>query len=375
MPKRGENIRKRKDGRWEARYKKGINEAGVSIYGSVYAKSYREAKIKQQERIQEQQGQKRQETPKEKVLFGDMVNLWLDDNRIKLKRSTEYRYRSLIDAHIIPELGTKSLSDINGTFVNAYLANKLKNGRLNGHGGLSGTYVRSIMLIIQSVLKYAATLQLCNVQSTKIYKPPIAPKELPILSLQDQKKLKAVCLIDIDETKIGILLSLYLGLRIGEVCALEWSDIDFNEKLLHVRKTVSRIKNTTNNETPSTILIIDRPKTPSSFRAIPICSWIIPILLELKSRSQSSYITSRTLNFISPRTFDYRYHKVLRQAQIDSINYHALRHTFATRCIEAGVDVKSLSEMLGHADASITLNTYVHSSIEQKRMQIEKLKI
>jgi len=372
MPKRGENIRKRKDGRWEARYKKGTNEAGGTIYGSVYAKSYREAKIKQQEKLQEKQGQ---ESKSGKILFGDVVNLWLDDNRIKLKGATEYRYRSLINTHIIPDLGAKHLSDINGTVINSYLAAKLSNGRLDGKGGLSSAYVRSIMLIVQSVLAYAVANQLCNALSTKIYKPSIAPKELPILSLTDQKKLEAICQVDVNETKIGILLSLYAGLRIGEICALEWSDIDFFQNLIHVRKTVSRVMNTLENTATKTKLIIERPKTPSSFRDIPICSWLIPLLQEMKKRGKSSYVVSNEYTFTCPRTFDYRYHKLLREAQIADINYHALRHTFATRCIQAGVDVKSLSEMLGHADASITLNTYVHSSIEQKRLQIEKLKI
>lgn len=372
MPKRGENIRKRKDGRWEARYKKGINEAGVVIYGSVYAKSYREVKAKRQEQMQKINNRG---NIKDQTLFGDVVNLWLDDNRIKLKGSTEYRYRNLIDTHIIPDLGSKDLNDINGTVVNSYLANKLTNGRLDGKGGLSSAYVRSIMLIIQSALAYAATNQLCDAISTKIYKPPIISKELPILSMEDQKKLEAVCLIDITETKIGILLSLYTGLRIGEICALEWSDIDFAQKLIHVRKTVSRVKNTTTETAAKTKLIIDRPKTPSSFRDVPICIWLIPLLIEAKQRTRSSYVVSNTTNFLSPRTFDYRYHKILREAHIADINYHALRHTFATRCIEVGVDVKSLSEILGHADASITLNTYVHSSIEQKRLQIEKLKV
>lgn len=120
-------------------------------------------------------------------------------------------------------------------------------------------------------------------------------------------------------------------------------------------------------------MIIDTPKTPASTRDIPISSALLPILASFRSHSSSKYVVSNTNTFLSPRTFEYRYHRLLEETGITPINYHALRHTFATRCIEAGVDVKSLSEMLGHANVGVTLNTYVHSSMELKRKQLEKL--
>jgi len=136
---------------------------------------------------------------------------------------------------------------------------------------------------------------------------------------------------------------------------------------------VSRISGTAESMARS-ILVISQPKTIASFRDIPICSWLVPVLKQLYKNRRSSFVASSSLNFVSPRTFDYRYHKLLQTAGIQTINYHALRHTFATRCIEAGVDVKTLSELLGHTDASITLNTYVHSSMDRKRRQLELLK-
>ena len=121
--------------------------------------------------------------------------------------------------------------------------------------------------------------------------------------------------------------------------------------------------------------MLDNPKTESSMRDIPISSTLLPYLLQMKEKSRSNFVVSDTENFISTRTYDYRYHKVLKQCNIASVNYHVLRHTFATRCIETGVDVKSLSEILGHATVGITLNTYVHSSMELKRAQLEKLSL
>ena len=167
------------------------------------------------------------------------------------------------------------------------------------------------------------------------------------------------------------MISLNTGLRLSEICALKWSDIDFENAILHVRTTVARVRNT--GEGSKTKLIIDRPKTKSSFRDIPISSYLMKMLVSLYEKRKSEYVVSDQEGFISPRTYSYRFHKVLEKYNVKQVNYHALRHTFATRCIEHGVDVKTLSEILGHSNASITLNTYVHSSMERKREQLEKL--
>lgn len=143
--------------------------------------------------------------------------------------------------------------------------------------------------------------------------------------------------------------------------------------IIKVRHTVARVKNSDARFGNSSCLILDTPKTAASTRDIPISSALLPILTIINNQSSSKFVVSNSESFLSPRTFEYRYHRLLEESGIASINYHALRHTFATRCIEAGVDVKSLSEMLGHANVGVTLNTYVHSSMELKRTQLEKL--
>ena len=177
---------------------------------------------------------------------------------------------------------------------------------------------------------------------------------------------------DMDETKLGVYISLYTGLRIGEICALSWEDIDLSNGLLYVRHTLSRVLCEENGKR-RTVLIIDQPKTQSSLRKIPINSDLLRILNEMYPKAESRYVVSNQASFVSPRTYEYRYCKILQESGIHHINYHALRHTFATRCIEVGVDIKSLSEILGHSNVSITLNTYVHSSMDLKRSQLEKL--
>lgn len=370
MSKRGENIHKRKDGRWEGRYKKGRNLSGAIIYGSVYGKTYREVKDKMAL------------LPSKSDVFGtiknsdycfcDVLSLWMKNNQVRLKLATVNKYQNIIDTHILPELGKVKLSDLTSTTINVFLTQKLQSGRIDGNGGLSASYVRSIMLIINAALEFAANEQMCPSLKSRILKPSAPKEEIEVLSVEEQRKLVSKLFANFNPTSIGILISLYAGLRIGEVCALTWDDIDLKNHLMYVHHTVARVKNT---ETNGSMLIIDTPKTKASDRIIPISSTLFPILKRAYDLSCSQYVISEKSNFLSPRTYEYRYHRLLDKCGIKSVNYHVLRHTFATRCIEAGVDVKSLSEILGHANVSITLNTYVHSSIELKRSQLEKLSL
>ena len=369
MAKRGDNIRKRKDGRWEGRYKKGRAVDGCIIYGSVYGKTYKEVKEKMAAIISHPL---QLATPKGQwKSFGEVLNLWMDNNRARLKGGTINKYQNLIDTHIMPELGQTKINELSATRINTFLNEKISRGRVDGSGGLSASYVRSIMLVINAAIKYAVSEQLCSPLKTPICKPSADKTELSILSAEEQKKLEASLLNNFDLTGAGIYISLHTGLRIGEVCSLAWNDIDMNKRVIHVRHTVARIRSS--SSAGSTILVIDTPKTKASKRDIPISSTLLPILLKLKTLSSKGFLLTGTNEFIKPRTFEYRYHKILDDCGITSVNYHALRHTFATRCVEAGVDIKSLSEILGHGNVSVTLNTYVHSSLEMKRNQLEKL--
>lgn len=370
MSKKGENIHKRKDGRWEARYKKGRNQNGGIYYGYVYGKTYSEAKEKLLD-AQINNGMK--VCAAKGKTFADASVLWLSNNKLRLKGGTINKYETIINTHILPQLGGYKLSQITSTLLNSYLSEKLKNGRLDGKGGLSPNYVNSIRIVINAIIQFAVREQLMLPLKSNINKPYTSKTDLKILSVDSQRKLENELILNIDNTKIGILLSLHAGLRIGEVCALRWEDIDLKSRIIHVRHTVSRIKDEGANSGSGSKLIIDTPKTKSSKRDIPISSWLYPYIKQLENCSKSVFLITDNNLFLSPRTYEYRYHKILDECGIESVNYHTLRHTFATRCIEAGVDVKSLSEILGHSNVGITLNTYVHSSMELKRTQIEKL--
>lgn len=367
MAKRGENIHKRKDGRWEGRYKKGKDSNGKTVYSSVYGKTYTEAKEKLIKTIA---NLNKKDNVTKDYSFYEILELWKASKFRNIKGSTKLKYENTIEKHILPCLGKCKMSSMNSILLNEYISQKLESGRLDKKGGLSPTSVKSIMAIVFSTIDFAIEEKLCKPIVLSNCKISAEKKSITVLDQDEQKRLEANLLINTDKTKLGIFISLRTGLRIGEVCALKWSDIDFKNMIIHLRATVSRVKN---NDGKGTKLIIEKPKTKASIRDIPIPSDLFKVLVVMKKQSASPFVVSTNNKFVPPRTFEYRYHKILKSSNVASINFHALRHTFATRCIEKGVDVKSLSEILGHSNVSITLNTYVHSSMEYKRLQIEKL--
>lgn len=366
MSKRGDCIRKRKDGRWEGRYRTFDSANGKYKYVSVYGHTFTECKRKL-----ESKKENTEPCVVSQTTFSEILNMWLDVNRIKIKKSSATKYLNMIERHIIPELGGLTSSDLNATVFNRFLEKKLTDGKIDGSGGLSPSYVKTIAVIIESAVKYGQSEGYCDSLRIPLIKPQLKKNEVKIFRNDALSALEKNLLTDTDSTKLGIYAALKTGMRLGEICALKWSDIDFNENTLKIRNTVTRIRKSDTEK--GSELIIDRAKTESSLRTVPISSALLNVLLKMKEKSVSQYVISDSDSFLSPRTFEYRYKQLLKKCGIEPLNFHALRHTFATRCIESGMDVKTLSELLGHAGVTLTLNTYVHSSLEKKRAQLEKL--
>ncbi len=308
--------------------------------------------------------------PSKDTTVYDVLTYWLEYGNVNRKRSTSLKYTYLIDNHIAPELGDLPADRLSSAAVNGFISQKLSSGRLDGEGGLSDSYVRTMSIIIQSAYTLASEDGLIAPTRLKVTKPAIKKKSIPLFSEKNAVILENQLRTDLNTVKLGTMISLYTGMRIGEVCALSWEDVDLKENVLRVRHTVSRVQGA---EGAAASLCIDTPKTEASQRDIPIPSVLRPYLLHMKEISRSAFVVSDREGFISPRTYEYRYHKLLKKCGIPDVNYHALRHTFATRCVAAGVDIKTLSEILGHSNVSVTLNTYVHPSFEAKRQQLEKL--
>lgn len=300
--------------------------------------------------------------------FSWLLDYWRQATWMMQKAPTRQRYDFLIERHIIPVLGDCMLNELTPETLNAFINQKLCQGRLDGCGTLSPAYVRSMAIIINAALAFAAE-ELALPSPKTVHKPCIERKEVVVLTIAEQKRLETQLLAEPTVTGLGILLSLNTGLRIGEACALSWADIDKDDNILSVTGTVIRKK----AESGRGHMVIDVPKTPTSLRRIPIPSKLHSILGQMRALSPGGYVLSGNCMFVSPRTYEYRFHRILTKCGIRSINYHVLRHTFATRCIESGMDVKTLSELLGHANTTTTLNTYVHSSMDRKRVQMERL--
>lgn len=370
MPRRGENIRKRKDGRWEGRYIKNHDNHGKTKYISVYGKSYME--VKQKLIVASRNSATEINNGKNNnLLFREVLFLWLENNKVKLKPSTYSKYYRIIEKHLLPVIGNIPIINVNTPYLNSILCEKSNNGRLDSCGGLSPNYVRTIGFILKSAIFFAQENNYCQKLKGTVIMPVTTKKQLKVLSLTEQERLENSCLKNTSNKELGIILSLYTGMRLGEVCGLKWEDIDYETNTVHIYHTVERIQNnydiSSNNKTS---LVLMDVKTANSDRIIPIPSNLMPLL----SKNKTGFVIKGNIyEYTDPRSLQYFFKKKLKESNLDDINFHTLRHTFATRCIESGMDAKTLSEILGHSDVNITLRTYVHSSLEHKRKQMEAM--
>ena len=375
MSKKGENIYKRKDGRWEGRYVRVYGENGKTKYGYIYAATYREAKQKLEEKKCHGENLQVESAPNCNTRYSEILDAWLCSLCISVKESTYARYFRLIETHIRPFLGKYPICKISTQLIEGFIRNQLDSGRLDGKGGLSPKTVTDILTIIKSSMEYARYNGcdiICDLRKLTIRKND---KEMRVLTQTEQSALVNVLLTDTDRYKFGVLLSLYTGIRIGDLCALRWEDISLPDSRLKVRKTMQRIQNTSIIAATKTKVVITEPKSQCSMRDIPLPRFIVEIA-ERFADSPNAFVLSGDKNkYVEPRTMQNHFKAYIKESRIEDANYHALRHTFATRCIEVGFDIKTLSEILGHANVNITLNRYVHSSFDLKCANMNKLSL
>ena len=374
MSRKGENIYKRKDGRWEGRYVRCYDENERPKYGYVYAKTYTEAKNK----LIERKGAVNESGAvfdTGSCLYTDVLDAWLQSSRINIKESTYARYIQLVESHIRPSLGKYRLSKISTQLVEGFIERKLSDGRLDNKGALSPKTVTDILVILKSTMEYARHSNLSVMCDLSKLSVKLHDKEMRVLSPKEQESLVKVLLDETDQYKFGVLLSLYTGIRIGELCALQWEDIDTELSILKVHKTMQRIQETSKGSPTKTKVIITEPKSKCSIRDIPLPPFLIEYAMRFKSNAKAYVLSGTPDKYVEPRTMQNRFKKYVAAAGIDAANYHSLRHTFATRCVEIGFEIKTLSEILGHANVNITLNKYVHSSLQLKRDNMAKLSL
>lgn len=197
--------------------------------------------------------------------------------------------------------------------------------------------------------------------------------DMRVLSVDEQHRLCDILMRDMNLTKFGVLLCMYTGIRIGEVCALKWESIDFSEGILSIRETLQRIQVMDVGACKKTKIVITEPKSKKAIRDIPLPGFVLEYAASLKHNPKAYILTGCSDRYIEPRSLQYTFKKYTQECGLTDVNYHALRHTFATRCIELGFDVKTLSELLGHSSVNITLNRYVHSSMDTKKTNMQRL--
>lgn len=361
MSRRGENIYKRKDGRWEGRFVDSYDQFGKSKYHSIYARSYTEVKDK----LGFHGKQNISPNIYKSLKLAKYCDDWLETVKFKHKESTYSKYRNICRNHIIPELGGYDASLISSKQVEEFLSLKLDKERL------SSKTVNDILCVLKLIFSYIKGQSVktnCNFHNICVRQEQ---KQMRVLSTTEQKKLTEFLTDNMDLNKLGVYLSLYTGIRIGELCALKWKNIKLKDRILHIDKTMQRIQ--IYDEDVKTKIVITPPKSKCSERDIPLPKFLCDILKKFKKAESNFLLSGSSEHFIEPRMLRYTFGKYMKSCNLENVNFHALRHTFATRCVESGFEIKTLSEILGHSSVKITLDRYVHSSMELKRKNMEKL--
>jgi len=361
MPRRGENVYKRKDGRWEGRILKPDGK-----YQSVYAQTYREVK-ERKNHYKEYLKRKEDKAPDSARSASAQFKLWLNSVSGRVKASTYENYYRCIYKYVIPYFirGGDQITEVRvGQLVTS----------ICGDPSLSEAYKRKILSIfktaLREILKDADGASI--LANVRLPKAEIA--DIEVFSVKEQRLVENAALLAEDRRALGILLCFYTGIRLGELCALKWGDLDLEAGTVSIARTVSRTKNFTQARGKSALLI-GMPKSRKSVRKIPLPAFLTELSKDLRMRTENEacYVLSGTRTPIEPRTYQKLYKRILARAGVKDRKFHVIRHTFATRALELGVDIKTLSELLGHSSVTITLNIYAHSLMEQKRIAMEKL--
>lgn len=301
------------------------------------------------------------------INFETVTKEWLEVKKLSVKYSSYLKYENIIIKQINPYFHNMDLEDINDNTVIQFFNIKMNDENL------SNSYLRTIKYVLSSVFELAKeSIHSINIHWKKI-KIPKGNKTLNVLTDDNREYLIKYCKDNINSLSTSILLSLYSGMRIGEICALKWKNVDFKANIITVDTTVQRLKSKEENVSSKTSLMICEPKTETSFRLIPIPIFLSNYLTGFKNTiNEEDYVLSNNEFIFDPRRLQKQF-KNLCQSYGFSTNFHNLRHSFATECVMKNIEIKSLSEILGHSSVSITLDLYVHSSMEHKRKEMMKI--
>ena len=300
-----------------------------------------------------------------KTTFSKVAELWKADKKQYVKKSTYAAYALLIQSHLLPELGEQE--EVSEEDVQSFVNQKLE-------AGLSQKTVRDILVVLKMILRFGAKRGYWPSRQIDIIFPTERERQdIEVLTLANQRQLMSYVKEHFTFLNLGIFICLNAGLRIGEVCALQWDDIDVASGVIHVGKTIQRIYLVDGQE-KYTELIIDKPKTKNSIRDIPMTRDLLSLIRPLKKIVRGDYyVLTNSATPTEPRTYRTYFNKLQKELGLPKMRFHGLRHSFATRCIESKCDYKTVSVLLGHSNISTTLNLYVHPNLEQKKKCIDTM--
>lgn len=298
--------------------------------------------------------------------LGDLSRCWLKNRYNTVKQSTFSGYRYNVQTHILPGLGEKRLSELDGACILDFIAGLQKQG-------LADTTIHSVLASFKAILKYGVRCGLVKAELLDYCIVSCHRPESRILTVQDSVRMKKHLLERNTAFSVSILLCRSTGMRIGELCGLKWGDIDFTTNSIRIRRTVSRIPNPDDSPgQPKTVLYIRPPKSYTSAREIPIPQYLVGALKNMR-KAENTYLLTGKESCTEPRNVQKKFKTVLRHCEMQDFNFHALRHGFATACLENGVDCKTVSAILGHSSTHITMDFYVHTSLRQKQNCIDSI--
>lgn len=297
--------------------------------------------------------------------FEEITTLWQADKKQYVKRSTYAAYSLLINNHLLPSFS--GINDITESLVQDFVFAKLETG-------LSKKTVKDILIVLKMILKYGVKQNYIIHRDIDVKFPTEREKqEVEVLSRTNQKQIMEYVKTHFTFMNLGIYICLCAGLRIGEVCALSWDDVDVDFGVIKISKTIQRIYIIEGTE-KHTELIIDTPKSKNSIREIPIAKDLLKLIRPFKKVVNGQfYILTNSSRPTEPRTYRNYYKRLMETLNIPRLKFHGLRHSFATRCIESKCDYKTVSVLLGHSNISTTLNLYVHPNMEQKKKCVEQM--
>ena len=372
MARRGENIYHRKDGRWEGRYIKGRKPDGKPRFGSVYGRTRKEAKNKlmpMKAAYCDLRLEARNTMPFQEYLLAHLAQ----KRASRIKASSYDSYYRIVHKHILPGLGKCPMHQLTRQHVERFLDD------LRGAGQSDGSVV-NIFRYLAGVTKQAAqsgamAKDICA--GISLAKPK--RKKVSALSRAQQKTVEKAAMSAMRNSGsafgLDVMIALNTGMRVGEICALRWEDIDLDRGVIHVSHTLQRLAlhGQSEKKRTKTAVVLDRPKSEASERDIPVNALLLRLLRAKRPRARGEFVIEGRRGAVEPRVLQYRFERLLERERLPHVGYHALRHSFATRCAELNVDAATIGELLGHSSGKIAQDVYIHSLMEQRFKAVYRL--